>query len=421
MLNRFLSYVNTRGISFLLMLTLGIVSTSCDSGGDSSETDPDPDPQVEFSFQRVFPDFTFGRILDIQNAGDGSNRLFVVQQHGVIDVINPGATANSVQATQSREELATESVFLDITDRVKFDELEFGLYAMAFHPDFENNGFFYVHYVADNPDRSVLSRFSVSDNDPDTADPDSELILLEILQPHQFHNGGQVVFGPEDGYLYMTLGDGGPPGGAGGTSQDLTNLLGSVIRIDVDNPENGLNYGIPADNPFAGNSSGIREEIFAYGLRNPFKLAFDPFTGILWAGDVGESSREELDIVEPGMNYGWPIMEGSLCFDPPQNCDGTGLEPPVLDYGRNLGRSVIAGLVYNGSELPELMGFFIYADFVSGRVWTLDFNGDQATQNKQIILFDEESLVTFGVDGDKEPYIGTFGGEIYRLIKDNIQ
>ena len=138
-------------------------------------------------------------------------------------------------------------------------------------------------------------------------------------------------------------------------------------------------------------------------------------------GDVGEASREELDIIAPGLNYGWPIMEGSICFDPPQDCDTTGLEPPVLDYERDLGRSVIAGIVYNGTELPELTGLFIYGDFVSGRVWTLDFDGAQVTQNPQIILFDEQSLVTFGVDEDNEPYIGTLGGEIYRFVKEDIQ
>jgi len=380
------------------------------SGTDQTGEVPGTENQKtakKFRLENAFPTLSFGRVTDIQNAGDGSDRLFIVQQEGVISVIDKEKGAG-----------ATSSVFLDLKDRVLFDEGESGLLSMAFHPDFENNGYIYVHYTAKRKKQSILSRFSVSD-DPDIADPDSELTLLKIRQPSKTHNGGQVVFGPQDGYLYMTMGDGGPPGGRRARSQDLTNLFGTVIRIDVDNPDDELNYGIPVDNPFAGNDSGIREEIFAYGLRNPFKIAFDPFTGILWAGDVGELSREELDIVEPGLNYGWPIMEGNLCFKPRENCDPTGLEPPVLDYGRDLGKSIIAGIVYNGSELPELKGFFIYGDFLSGRVWALDYNGNRVTQNTQIVSLDGQSLTTFGVDEVNEPYIGTLGGEIYRLVKED--
>ncbi len=197
-------------------------------------------------------------------------------------------------------------------------------------------------------------------------------------------------------------------------------MFGSILRIDVDNPQGGNNYGIPSDNPFFGNMSGFREEIYAYGLRNPWRISFDPVTGDLWTGDVGDATLEEIDIVEKGKNYGWPIMEGTNCFDPPSGCDMSGLELPIWEYGRNKGRSIIGGFVYRGSEFSELEGKFIYGDFVSGRVWALSLDGLTATENTQLLRFanvDSFVITSFGIDEQNGLYVTGFDGNIYRLIR----
>ena len=408
-------------VLFIILATFYLVS--CDSSGDNSTippAPPDPDIENQFSLVNAFNDLTFDRPLDIQNAGDGTNRLFVVEQRGVIQVINIVFTTQSGETVQLNGIDAASSVFLDIQDWVLSDEGELGMLGLAFHPDYENNGLFYVNYIADNPLRNVISQFSVSGEDPNEADSSSEIILLEIVQPHVFHNGGQLVFGPNDGYLHISLGDGGPAHGADGKSQDLSNLFGSILRIDVDNPEGGKNYGIPSDNPFVGNSSGFREEIYAYGLRNPWRISFDPITGDLWTGDVGEGTLEEIDIIQKGKNYGWPIMEGTNCFDPPSGCNMSGLELPIWEYGRNNGRTIIGGFVYRGSEFSELEGKYIYGDFVSGRVWALSFNGLTATDNTQLLRIanvDSFVITSFGIDEQNELYITGFDGNIYRLIR----
>lgn len=405
-------------LSFFILLTLPAVFylISCDSGGSSSSGSG---PAVEISLEQAFPGIAFERPLDLQHAGDGTGRLFVAEQRGVIEVVDIDDPSKENQAIQGRDTAdAQKSVFLDIEDRVLFDQSELGLLGLAFHPDYESNGYFYVNYIADNPLRNVISRFSVSGDDPNQADPGSELILLEIDHPHQFHNGGQLVFGPFDGYLYIAVGDGGPAGGTNGNSQNLSNLLGAILRIDVNGADDGLNYGIPTDNPFFGNVMGFREEIYAYGFRNPWRLAFDPLTGTLWAGDVGESKREEIDIVEKGKNYGWSIMEGNLCFMPSSGCDKSGLELPVFDYPRKQGGTIIAGAVYRGSEIPELWGKFIYGDFVSGRIWVLGYDGVTVTDNTQISQTDPFTLVSFGTDEQNEPYVCSFDGNVYRVVKD---
>ncbi len=183
----------------------------------------------------------------------------------------------------------------------------------------------------------------------------------------------------------------------------------------MDNPQGQLNYGIPTSNPFANNVSGFREEIYAYGLRNPWRLAFDPVSGTLWTGDVGELSREEVNIIVNGGNYGWSIVEGTLCFDPPTGCNPADFELPVLEYGRGLGRSVIGGVFYYGDEFPELTGLYLYADFGSGRVWALEHDGNDVVSNTQLLIFNETSIVAFGLDEQGEPHIASFDGNIYRL------
>ena len=368
-----------------------------------------PDIENQFSLTNAFPNLNFENPLDIQNPADGTNRLFVAGQSGIIRGVKNILSIN--QSNEISERNATSSVFLDIENLV-LEGGEQGLLGFAFHPNFENNGYFYVHYIASNPRRNVISRFSVSPNNPDSADVQSELILLEIPQPATNHNGGQLAFGPQDGYLYISVGDGGDDGNE---SQDLTSLLGTIIRIDVDNPQGQLNYGIPPSNPFTNNNSGFREEIYAYGLRNPWRIAFDVVSGRLWSGDVGQRSREEVNIIENGGNYGWPIVEGTLCFSPPTGCNPSNFELPVFEYGRNQGGSVIGGVFYYGNEFPELFGMYIYADFVSGRVWALDYNGVNVVSNVQLLQFNAFSIVAFGLDEQGELYLASFDGNIYQL------
>jgi glucose/arabinose dehydrogenase len=402
---------------FLSIFLIPVFIASCGSSdsGDGNGSGGGGGGEVTFRLEDAFPGVTFKSPVDLQNAGDGTDRLFVLEQRGVIMAVTPltGSSGNSFPAENSTRQEEV-SVFLDIQDRVLFDEGERGLLGLAFHPDFESNGFLYVNYNAENPNRTVVSRFSLREGDPLSADPDSELVLLEFNQPSANHKGGQLVFGPKDGFLYIAVGDG---GASGETAQDLTDLLGSILRIDVDNPEDGKNYGIPSGNPFSGNTSGFREEIFAYGFRNPWRFGFDDSDGMLFAGDVGQNRREEIDIVESGNNYGWDIMEGSLCFRPPSGCETSGLEPPIHEYGRDEGGTIIAGPVYRGS-IPELFGMFIYGDFLSGTIWALGFNGESVMENSAIVKADEFTLSAFGRDEGGEVYVCSLDGIIYRLVKE---
>ncbi|MCI0527719.1 MAG: PQQ-dependent sugar dehydrogenase, partial [Nitrospira sp.] len=271
--------------------------------------------------QQAFPHLSFDRPLDLQHPGDGTDRIFIVTQPGIIYAFN-----NSADVTSAK-------VFLDISDRVISGD-ELGLLGLAFHPNYESNGYFYVNYTTPNPLRSIIARYRVSSIDPDVADKNSELILLQINQPFSNHNGGQLAFGP-DGYLYIALGDGGSGGDPQDNAQNRSVLLGKILRIDVNTPSDSPSYVIPRDNPFAGNTSGFKEEIYAYGLRNPWRFSFDLITGRLWAGDVGQGLWEEIDLIEKGKNYGWRMMEGNHCFDPPTNCNTSGLTPPIWEYGHN--------------------------------------------------------------------------------------
>jgi glucose/arabinose dehydrogenase len=367
----------------------------------ASAVDASGPTAYEYQVTVAFPNLLFARPVGLYHAGDGSNRLFVVEQRGVIHVFNNSATTTNT------------TVFLDISDRVLFGG-EQGLLGLAFHPNFTANGYFYVDYTTDNPRRTIVSRFSVSANATNLADANSETILLQVAQPFSNHNGGQIAFGPEDEYLYVALGDGGSGGDPYGNGQNRSTLLGSILRIDVDTATDGLNYSIPEDNPFAGNTEGFAEEIYAYGLRNPWRFSFDPVTGWLWAADVGQNEVEEVDLIEKGKNYGWNIMEGSQCYSPPAGCNQTGLELPVWDYTRALGYSVTGGFVYRGSELDELYGAYIYGDYGSGLVWALWYNGSGEPTNLQI-LSTTLTIPSFGVDDNNELYICAFDGKIYNI------
>jgi glucose/arabinose dehydrogenase len=378
---------------YLIFLSLGIALDGCAQHNSS------PSGKVSVEIVNAFPNISFTRPVDLQHAGDNSNRIFVVEQSGQIFVFENDATASE------------KKVFLDISTKVDDGGNEEGLLGLAFHPNHKTNGYFYVNYTASAPNRTVISRFKVS-SDANRSDPSSELVILEFRQPYSNHNGGQVSFGP-DGYLYIATGDGGSGGDPHGNGQDRSSFLGKILRIDVDHESAGKHYSIPADNPFAG-SREFREEIYAYGLRNPWRFSFDPHTKKLWTGDVGQNAYEEIDIIEKGGNYGWNTMEGKHCFDPSSGCKTAGLLLPVAEYGRGDGVSVTGGFVYRGSTVDGLKGKYVYADYVSGNIWALDAsNVNNPGETK--IASSNLHISSFGVDQNNELYVCAFDGKIYRF------
>jgi len=379
---------------YLAFLLFAFTSDSCNT------SNPAMPANTSYKVITAFPKLSFKRPVDLQHAGDNSNRLFVVEQEGLISVF-PNDPA-----------VAAKTIFLDIRTEVQDQGNEQGLLGLAFHPNFETNGYFFVNYTATNPERTVISRFKVSQN-PDQADPTSEQVILTFAQPYSNHNGGQVSFGT-DGYLYIAAGDGGSGGDPHGNGQNRAALLGKILRIDVDKQENGNLYGIPPDNPFANNTSGYRQEIYAYGMRNPWRFSFDASNGRLWAGDVGQNSHEEIDIIENGGNYGWNTMEAKHCYSPGKDCNTAGLIMPIWEYGRGYGVSVTGGFVYRGPTLTGLTGKYIYADYSSKWIWTLDYADINNPINTGLVQADFE-ISSFGVDQNNELYLCGFDGKIHRL------
>jgi glucose/arabinose dehydrogenase len=329
------------------------------------------------------------------NAGDGSGRLFVLERAGLVRVV--------------REGQLDPTPFLDIRDRVGSSESEQGLLGIVFHPDFPENGYFYVNYT-DYQGNTVIARFQASP-DLNQASPASELRLLQVGQPFPNHNGGGLAFGP-DGMLYVALGDGGAAGDPLGNAQSLDTFLGKLLRLDV---SSGEPYEIPGDNPFV-NGGGLLE-IWAYGLRNPWRIAFDRLIGDLFIGDVGQGTYEEIDFqpagTPGGRNYGWDYMEGfhSFAGSPPAAAT---LTEPVAEYSHNLGCSVTGGEVYRGPGLPDWQGIYFYGDYCSGRVWGLLRGSDGVWQN-QLLFQIGQRITSFGVDETGELYLVGYNGQIFRL------
>ena len=305
-------------------------------------------------FERILPELPLVRpVQAIQQPGDAVN-LFILEQPGRILVADP-----------SKRDTKEAPVFLDIRERVNDGGNEEGLLSIAFHPDFPKKREIYCYYTAAKPRRSILSRFTVSE-DGRTADPASEQVLLVQSQPYSNHNGGTVLFGP-DGYLYLSLGDGGAANDPHHYAQNVDTFLGKVLRIDVNKAgEGGDPYAVPADNPFVG-KEGAKPEIWALGTRNIWRMAFDAKTGDLWAGDVGQNIWEEVSLIRKGGNYGWNAREGFHEFSGGRG-DGP-FEEPVVEYHHREGMSITGGQVYRGKEIPALDGVYIYADFVSSNVW----------------------------------------------------
>jgi glucose/arabinose dehydrogenase len=357
---------------------------------------------AQFTLEEAFPNISFVDPVDLQNSGDGTNRIFVVERAGRIKVFTNSQTVQS------------SHTFLNITDRVAAGG-EMGLLGLAFHPEYETNRYFYVNYTVSNPRMTRISRFSVSSTNPDSADKNSELILLSFNQPFPNHNGGWIGFRPNDGYLYIGVGDGGSGGDPQNHGQNVNTILGNILRIDVDNQDPGLEYAIPPDNPFVDSTGSEVKEIYAWGLRNPWRNSFDPVTGWLWCGDVGQNAWEEIDIIEKGKNYGWRCYEGNHTF----NTVGCGHESdyvfPIWEYVWSPGYSVTGGYVYRGLNVPELTGKYIYADYGSNRIWALEYDGINPVTN-EYLLNAPGSPTSFGVDENDELYVVTFNPDkIYRF------
>ena len=361
------------------------------------------DASAQVQLTNAFPALTFTRPIFLTHAEDGTGRVFVVQQDGIIRVF-PNDSA-----------VTTSTVFLNITNKLSSTTGEEGLLGLAFHPDYENNGYFYVNYTAPGPLRTVVARYSVRSNDPNKADSLSELVILTVNQPFSNHNGGMLLFGL-DRYLYIGLGDGGSAGDPQNHGQNLQSLLGKILRIDIDTTVGPQNYGIPPTNPFAGDPLSGREELYAWGYRNPWRFSLDESTGMFYVGDVGQGSWEEIDVLELGLNYGWRCYEGNA----PYNTSGCGpitnYTFPIKVYSHSSSNcSVTGGYVYRGYRRPELTGAYIYGDYCTGRTWMLRYENGQVTADS--LLIDAPfSISSFGKDQDGELYICNYGGNIQRFV-----
>lgn len=342
---------------------------------------------------------TFRPIL-LTNFGDGSNRIVVPTQQGVVHVI---------ENTQAKQK---SHILFDLSSKVvyKDKENEEGFLGMAFHPNFRENGELFVYYTTkDAPHTSVVSRFKAKGTQPQTVDLASEEEILRIPQPYWNHNGGTIAFGP-DGYLYIALGDGGSGGDPHHNGQNLETWLGKILRIHVNQREAGKAYAIPADNPFV-KKAGARPEIYALGLRNVWRMAFDRATGVLWAADVGQNLWEEIDIIQKGGNYGWSVREGLHPFGKNGNRSSQGMIDPIFEYHHDVGKSITGGFVYRGEKVPELQGKYLYADYVSGKLWALDYDSKaQKVVGNHLIPSQQLPVVSFGEDEKGEVYFMTVTG-----------
>jgi glucose/arabinose dehydrogenase len=358
-------------------------------------------PQITTS--RVFDQLAFVAPTVLRQAPGDASRWFVGEKSGIIRVF-----ANNANSSSS-------SVFLDISAVVDASS-EGGLLGFAFHPDFPITPEVYVSYTRGGPFRSYVSRFFSVDGGQ-TLSPVPEDVILEVLQPATNHNGGDIAFGP-DGFLYVGFGDGGGSGDPLGNGQNDTNLHGTIVRIDV---ESAAPYAIPPGNPNAmnavctqGSGAAPCPEIYAWGLRNPWRISFDRQTGELWTGDVGQGDWEEVDRIEAGANYGWNVREGDHCFEPPAGCADT-FADPVTEYSHSLGRSVTGGYVYRGTAIPGLAGRYVFGDFITGRVFAVPADSAPVT-TAEVLLDTSHAIVSFAEDNDGELYVLDYGvGTIHKV------
>lgn len=370
-----------------------------EAGSDEAEQSPTPAAPMlaGIAVEKVGEDFE--QPVQLTHAGDGSGRLFVVSRQGTIQILKGG--------------IVQPEPFIDIGNLVSTGGSEQGLLGLVFHPDYRNNGRLFVNYT-DRDGDTVIAEYRVASDDPDRAAPDAFQIVLTYDQPYRNHNGGMLAFGP-DGYLYIGTGDGGSGGDPQGYGQKLSTLLGKMLRIDVDA---GSPYVVPVDNPFVG-AAGVRPEIWAYGLRNPWRYSFDRETGDLYIADVGQNRLEEVHFQAAesagGENYGWNILEGSRCFAPGENCDKGGLVLPIAEYGRDDGCSITGGYVYRGQSEAALRGHYLFGDFCSGRIWTVVRSADGVWTTTER-LTTGLNISSFGEDEDGEVYFLDYrAGSVFRI------
>ncbi len=382
--------------STTLSLIVALAASGCGSQFDNETPDP-PDGTEPVALQVVASGLIFPLYL---TAPDGDTRLFIVEKGGTIRIVKNG--------------LLLPSPFLDISGQVSTGS-EQGLLGLAFHPQYASNGRFIVHYT-DLAGDTRVSGFGVS-LDPDVADAASEVSILAEDQPFPNHNGGQVLFGP-DGFLYIMLGDGGSADDPGGRGQSLADLLGSILRVE---PLDGGGYAVPPDNPFV-STAGARSEIWSYGLRNPWRVDFDPTTGDLYIADVGQREWEEVDVSPSvdgagrGLNFGWSVMEGPECFGD-SSCDQDALELPVLSYNHSDGCSITGGFVYRGAAIPALQGHYFYSDYCGG--WVRSFrleNGSPVDQFQWPTLAPGANVPSFGRDAAGELYVMSTDGVVFKIV-----
>jgi glucose/arabinose dehydrogenase len=388
------------------------------------------DPIPSLSLTVAFPNLKFNRPLWMEEIPDDSKRVIVIEQDGKVLLFPRDASAKNPKT------------FLDLTPRKTHVQNEEGLLAFAFHPKFKENGLLYLYYTQQAPKREVLSEVHLSKTDSDQADLSTERILLEIPHPYWNHNGGTLIFGP-DGYLYLSLGDGGEGGDPHNVGQSGHHLLGKIIRLDVNSRTGNLPYGIPKDNPFVAvdennkpkadpfdtQPEGVRPEIWAYGLRNVWRMSFDRETGELWAGDVGQDKFEEVDLITKGGNYGWSVREGFHDFKKTK-VQGKPLDP-VIEYPHNPGLSaeckfpdhspgvsINGGYVYRGKKVPALRGVYTYSDYGMGTIWGLRYEKGQLTAHGTLVSGNpSRNPVSFAEDRDGELYVLCFDGNIYALTE----
>ena len=404
------------GIATILLALLAALIAGC--GNPSAEPTPTPAPASTpaapaLGTLRLAPVLEGEESLEFMDLTSptnlvqaGSGEVFIADRAGLV-------LSFDETVLRRENEHIFSTAFLDIRDRVSSRGSEEGLLGLALAPN--NDEHLYVYYSAANPRRSVVSRFNYYGPGKYDADPDSELVILEVPQPYANHNSGQLAFGPR-GYLYIGLGDGGAAGDPLGNGQDTSTLLGSILRIDVSQSTTEQPYAIPPDNPFA--AGGGRGEIWAYGLRNPWRFSFDRETGELWAGDVGQNQWEEIDLIQKGGNYGWNTLEGNHCFAPRDDCDREGKIPPVLEYSLD-GQpcSVIGGYVYRGASIPWLTGAYVYGDFCSGKVYGLRHANGQVVEHKELASTGLR-IMSFAQDNDGELYLLSQSDGIHRLTAD---
>jgi glucose/arabinose dehydrogenase len=366
--------------------------------GGVQHPSPPPSP-IAISLQLVASGLSAP--LDLEQPNDGSGRLFIVEQGGVIKILQNGA--------------ALPQPFLDISSKI-INKGEMGLLGVTFHPNFQANGKFYVNYVRNfgGQFQSVIAEYQVSVANPNQANPGSERILLTVNQVNNFpnHKAGQLAFGP-DGFLYFGLGDGGSEGDPLRHGQNTQILLGKMMRIDVNNAGATTPYAIPVDNPFA--AGGGLPEIYAIGFRNPWRFSFDRSSGRLFVADVGQDSFEEIDIVTKGGNYGWNTMEGDHCFNPPSGCNMAGLILPIVEIPHPEGEAVIGGFIYHGTALAGMQGQYIFGD-LNGQIWSLIENPPN-TFTRNLILKPGFNISSFGQDSAGELYVVDIsGGRVLKIV-----